>query len=134
MESNNRLYSYTKLYDKRDDFYFHIINFPFLSSNIPSSPSYGVYISQLIRYARCCLYYDDFGYRHKLLVDRLLSQGFEVKCLRNSFNPITYGGGGGGLFGPDHQIIDHNSKTALSSTSKLGDFLFLSIRHTLAEF
>ena len=46
-------------------------------------------------------------------------------------NPITYGGG---LFGPDHQIIDHNSKTALSSTSKLGDFLFLSIRHTLAEF
>ena len=34
-------------------------------------------------------------------------------------NPITWGGG---LFGPDHQIIDHNSKTALSSTSKLGDF------------
>ena len=79
----NRLY--TKLYDKRDDFDFHIVNFPFLSSNIPSSPSYGVYISQLIRYARCCSYYDDFGYRHKLLVDRLLSQGYEVKCLRNSF-------------------------------------------------
>ena len=58
IESNNRLY--TKLYDKRDDFDFHIVNFPFLSSNIPSSPSYGVYISQLIRYARCCLYYDDF--------------------------------------------------------------------------
>ena len=36
--------------------------------------------------------------------------------------------------GPDNQIIDHNSKTALSSTSKLGDFLFLSIRHILAEF
>ena len=30
-------------------------------------------------------YYDDFGYRHKLLVDRLLSQGYEVKHLRNSF-------------------------------------------------
>ena len=82
IESNNRLY--TKLYDKRDDFDFHIVNFPFLSSNIPSSPSYGVYISQLIRYARCCSYYDDFGYRHKLFVDRLLSQGYEVKCLRNS--------------------------------------------------
>ena len=38
--SNNRLY--TKLYDKHDDFDFHIVNFPFLSSNIPSSPSYGV--------------------------------------------------------------------------------------------
>ena len=41
----------TRLYDKRDDFDFHIVNFPFLSSNIPSGPSYGVYISQLIRYA-----------------------------------------------------------------------------------
>ena len=67
--SNNRLY--TKLYDKRDDFDLH--NFPFLSSNIPSSPSYDVYISQLIRYVRCRSCYDDFGYRHKLLVDRLLS-------------------------------------------------------------
>ena len=44
----------TRLYDKRDDFDFHIVNFPFLSSNIPSGPFYGVYISQLIRYARCC--------------------------------------------------------------------------------
>ena len=41
----------TRLYDKRDDFEFHIVNFPFLFSNIPSGPSYGVYISQLIRYA-----------------------------------------------------------------------------------
>ena len=44
------------------------------------------------------------------------------------------GGWGGGLFGLDHQIIDHNSTMALSSTTKLGDFLFLSIRHILAEF
>ena len=44
----------TRLYDKRDDFDFHIVNFPYLSSNIPSGPSYDVYISQLIRYARCC--------------------------------------------------------------------------------
>ena len=49
ISNNNRLY--TKLYDKRDDFNFHIVNFPFLSSNIPSGPSYGVFISQLIRYA-----------------------------------------------------------------------------------
>ena len=79
IESNNRFH--TKLYDKRDDFDFHIVIFPFLSSNIPSSPSYGVYISLSIRYARCCSYYDDFGCRHKLLVDRLLSQGYEVKRL-----------------------------------------------------
>ena len=76
--NNNRLC--TQLYDKHDDF-----NFPFLSSNIPSGPSYSVYISQLIRYVRCCTYYDDFGYPHKLLVDRLLSQGYKVNRLRNSF-------------------------------------------------
>ena len=52
---------------------------------MPSSPSYGVHIFQLIKYARCCSYYDNFGYLHKLLVDRLLSQGYEVKRLRNSF-------------------------------------------------
>ena len=49
---------HTSLYDKRDDFNFHITNFPFLSSNIPSSPAYGVFISQLIRYARACSSYD----------------------------------------------------------------------------
>ena len=87
IESNNRLY--TRLYDKRYDFDLHIVNFPFLSSNIPSSPSYGVNIFQLIRYARCCSYYDDLGYRHKLLGDRLLSQGYEVKCLRNSLTNFT---------------------------------------------
>ena len=35
-------------------FGFYIVNFPFMSSNIPSAPAYGVYASQLIRYARCC--------------------------------------------------------------------------------
>ena len=42
----------TRLYDKRDDFNFPIVNFPFLSNNIPSVPAYDVYVSQLIRYAR----------------------------------------------------------------------------------
>ena len=62
----------TRLYDKLDDFDFIIVNFPFLSSNLSSGPSYGEYISKLIRYAQCCSYYDDFRYRHKCLVDRLL--------------------------------------------------------------
>ena len=39
---------HTSIYDKGDDFNFHITNFPFLSSNIPSTPAYCVYISQLI--------------------------------------------------------------------------------------
>ena len=70
---------------------FTLSIFHLLSSNIPSGPSYGVYISQLIRYARCCTYYEDFGYRHKLLVDRVLSQGYKTNCLRNSFKKLMAG-------------------------------------------
>jgi hypothetical protein len=46
IDSNGRLT--TSLYDKHDDFDFAIVNFPFLCSNIPLSPAYGLYISQLI--------------------------------------------------------------------------------------
>ena len=34
----------TKLYDKRHDFNFPIVNLPFTCSNIPAAPAYGVYI------------------------------------------------------------------------------------------
>ena len=34
----------TKIYDKRDDFNFDIVNFPFLDGDVPQRPSYGVYI------------------------------------------------------------------------------------------
>jgi hypothetical protein len=50
----------TKLYDKRDDFNFPIVKFPFICSNIPAAPAYRVYISQLIRYSRACGSYLDF--------------------------------------------------------------------------
>ena len=40
----------TIIYDKRDDFDFEIVNFPFLDGDVPLSTSYGVYISQLIRF------------------------------------------------------------------------------------
>ena len=75
----------TRLYDKRYDFDFLIVNFPFLSSNIPFGPSYGVYISQLIRYGRCSSHYGDFRHCHKYLVDRLLSQGYVALRLEKSF-------------------------------------------------
>ena len=74
----------TKLNDKRDAFGFCIVNFPFMSSNIPSAPAYGVYASQLIRYARCCSNYSDFLLRHRALVTRLLSQGYKVNGLSNT--------------------------------------------------
>ena len=40
---------FTRLYDKRDDFDFLIVNFPYISSNIPEYPAHGVFVSQLIR-------------------------------------------------------------------------------------
>ena len=47
-------YVSSKIYDKRDDFDFDKVNFPFLDGDVPRRPSYGVYISQLIRFARVC--------------------------------------------------------------------------------
>ena len=76
---------HTSIYDKRDDFNFHITNFPFLSSNIPSSPAYGVFISQLIRYARACSSYECFILRARRLSSKLLKQGYLVERLKLSF-------------------------------------------------
>ena len=54
----------SKIYDKRDDFNFEIVNFTFLGGDVPRSPPYGVYISQRIRFARACSNADDFNNRH----------------------------------------------------------------------
>ena len=62
----------TKINDKRDDFDFEIVNFPFLDGDVPLSTSYGVYISQLIRFARASSHVDDFNTRNKLLTHELL--------------------------------------------------------------
>ena len=76
---------HTSIYDKGDDLNFHITNFPFLSSNIPSSPAYGVFISQLIRYARACSSYECFILRARRLSSKLLKQRYLVERLKSSF-------------------------------------------------
>ena len=75
----------TSLHDKRDDFNFHITNFPFLSSNIPSLPAYGVFISQFIRYARACCSYECFILRAARLSSKLIGQGYVMEHLKSSF-------------------------------------------------
>ena len=82
IDSDGRLR--TKLYDKRDDFNFPIVNFPFICSNIPAAPAYGVYISQLIRYSRACGSYQDFLDRGLLLIRKLLNQWFLLVKLKSS--------------------------------------------------
>ena len=51
------------VYDKRDDFSFRIVNFPYIDSDILANPAYSVYISQLVRYARICTSKLDFIHR-----------------------------------------------------------------------
>ena len=76
----------TKIYDKRDDFDFDIVNFPFLDGDLPRSASYGVYISQLIRFARVSSHVDDFNNRNKVLTAKLLRQGYRYHKLRKAFS------------------------------------------------
>ena len=76
----------TSIYDKRDDFNFHITNFSFLSSKIPSSPAYAVFISQLIRYARACFSYKCFILWEVRLSLKLLGQGYVRERLKLSIS------------------------------------------------
>ena len=75
----------TKMYDKRDDFDFEIVNFPYFDGDVPRSTSYGVYISQLIRFARASSQVTDFNTRQKLLSQKLLKQGYQYYKLRKHF-------------------------------------------------
>ena len=73
------------MFDKRDAFDFHIVNFPDLSGNIPTTPACGTNISQLIRYSRACYNYDNFSSRHSILADRLFNQGFCMRKLMRTY-------------------------------------------------
>ena len=76
----------SKIYDKRDDFNFEIVNFPFLDGDVPRSPSYGVYISQLIRFAKVCSNVDDFNNRNLFVTAKLFKQGYRYNKIRKAFS------------------------------------------------
>ena len=78
----------SKIYDKNDDFDYNIVHFPFLDGDVPRCPSYGVYISQLIRFSRVCSHIDDFNTRNKCLTAKLLKQGYQYQKLRKFFFTI----------------------------------------------
>ena len=68
----------SKIYDKWDDFNFEIVNFPFFDGEVPRSPSYGVYISQLIRFSRVCSNAGDFNNRYLFLTAKLLKKVINI--------------------------------------------------------
>ena len=80
-----------------DDFTFIIINFPFFSRNIPASPAYGVYISQLMCYLRVRPKYIDFLDRTPLLTQKLFKQGYVASKLKSSLQK---------LYGHHHNLVD----------------------------
>ena len=61
-----------------------------MCSNVPASPAYGVYISQLIRYARASGSYSDFLKRHLHLRNRLLEQGYKTIRLIRSLKKFIF--------------------------------------------
>ena len=80
----------TKIYDKRDDFSFPIVNYPFLDGDVPLAASYGVYISQLVRFARVCNNVHDFNERNLFITDKLLHQGFRYHKLLKTFTKFYH--------------------------------------------
>ena len=88
--SNSKGFVSSNIYDKRDDFDFDIVNFPFLDGDVPRSTPYGVYISQLIRFAIVSSHVADFNARNKSLTAKLLQQGYRYHKLPLGFNDNIY--------------------------------------------
>jgi len=63
----------------------------FINSNMPASPVYEVYISQLIRYSRACAQYSDFLDGVQQLTKKLLKQGYVTPRLRSSLKKNFHG-------------------------------------------
>ena len=76
----------TKIIYKRDAFDFEIVDFQFLDGDVPRSSSYGVYISQLIRFARAFSHAADFNSSNKLLTQKLLKEGYRYHKLLKTFS------------------------------------------------
>ena len=68
------------------NFDYEMVNFPFLDGDVRRSTSYGVYISQLIRFARASSYVNDFNTQNNLLTRKLLKEGYRYPKLCKTFS------------------------------------------------
>ena len=73
------------LYDKRKDYKFNVISYPFLDGNIPHNQSYSVFISQLVHFAKINTTVEGFYSNVSDLAMKLVSQGFSLAALRKKF-------------------------------------------------
>ena len=77
-------------YDKRDDFNFKICSYPNLKGNIPTSPSYGVYMSQLVRFCDINQKHFSFISDIKTMTSKFVSQGFHMSLLKGVYLKFCY--------------------------------------------
>ena len=96
--------------DKHDDFDFHSVNFPFLDGDVPRATSYGIYISQLIWFARVPSHVTDFNITNKILTAKLLKQGYRYHKFRKTYSK----------FYRRHDDMVSQFNTALKSILKQG--------------
>ena len=101
-----------KIYDKRDDFDFDIMNFPFQYGDVPRSRSYGVYISQLIRLARVSSHVDEFNTHIKVFTAKLFRQGYKYHKDRKIFSKFY------------RRLFDIVSNKGLSESDFCGDLVY----------
>ena len=71
-------------------FNFEIVNYPFLDGDVPRSPSNGVYISQLIRFARVCSDVDGINNRNLFLATKSLKQGYRYHKIQKAFSKFYH--------------------------------------------
>jgi hypothetical protein len=89
---------------------FPIVNFPFISSNIPVSPSYGVYISRLIRCFIACCQHSDLQDRAQLLTQKLLKQGYVARKFKSLLQKF---------YGRHHDLVDRNEISIFQMTMEV---------------
>ena len=126
----------TKIYDKRDDLDFDLSNFPFQDGDVPRSTSCGIYISQLIRFARVASHDDDFNTRNKVLTAKLLRKGYGYHQIRKTFSNFyrrhfdIYNVGLKTFFLQSFQNLNFMATWCMNSEKIIGknDFLIISKR------
>ena len=78
----------SKIYDKCDGFDYDKVSFAILDGEVPRRASYGVYISQLIRFTRVCNHATDVNARKKYLTAKLFQQGYRYHKLQKTFSKL----------------------------------------------
>ena len=115
----------TKTYDKRENYKFEIVKYPDLSGNIPHGSAYGVYTSQVIRYARVCNDADDFKERVKVLTNKLIKMGFTINRLKNTMKKNAVGS----IVGLQRNIKDWRCKISNDTGSPIEYIIDIGLQH-----